>query len=220
MPRSPAELIRRTTEVVRSDGLAGVVSKTVAWIGRLFYARSDYLVFEHDLRPTQFTPRATDLTVTTVGSPAELARLPEEARGALEAHGARLTSHLESGGMVFCVVVDGRLAHQCWVGTRRSPVIDPIAALIDYDRIAYLGAGETAPEFRGQGMLPLALCRICDVLRARGFARAVATVSPDNGSSIRGITKAGFQPAGRGMLVRCLGRYSWIFDSPAGHKER
>ncbi len=216
MPRSPAELAKRATEVLRRDGFSGVASMSLGWIRRVVFQSADYLVFEHDLRPTDYTPRASNVTVTTLGSPGDLAGIPEAARRAMDPTGRRLAAHLGSGGMIFCVVMDGKLAHQLWVGTRSSMRVDPIGAFLDYEGAAYLGAGETAPEFRGQGILPLVLCRICETLSARGFRKALATVAPDNSSSIRGITKAGFTPAGRGTLIRRLGRYSWKPQRPAG----
>ena len=220
MRSSPAELSRRAADVLRRDGVFGAASRSLAWLGRLVYEKNDFLIFDHDLRPTDFTPRASNFTVTAICSPGDLGRLPESVRNALDPIGRRLRPHMETRGMIYCVVVDGKLAHQCWVGTQRSDLIDPIGAHLNYDRLAYLGAGETLPAFRGQGMLPLVLCEICKTLKSRGFLRAMATVSPSNSPSIRGITKAGFQPAGRGKLTRCLGRSSWIQDPPAGRKER
>lgn len=204
---------------MRRDGVSGVASKCLAWLCRIFYEKGDYLVFEHDLRPTDFTPRAPNITVTAVCSAGDLERLSGAIRETLESAGRRLGSHLENGGMVFCVVIDGKLAHQSWVSTRLPSEVDPVASHLDYDRLAYIGACETVPEFRGQGLYPLVLSRICDALRSRGFSRGMLTVSPDNGSSISGITKAGFRPAGQGRLTRCLGRYSWIHQPPAGRKE-
>ncbi len=220
MPRSPAELAKRATEVLRRDGISGVASMSLGWIRRVLYQSADYLLFEHDLRPTDYTPRAANVAVTTLCSPGDLDRIPEAARNAMDPTGRRIAAHLTTGGMIFCVVIGEKLAHQLWVGTRPSMLVDPIGAFLDYEGAAYLGAGETAPEFRGQGILPLVLCRICDTLRSRGFARALATVSPDNSSSIRGITKAGFTPAGRGTLIRRLGRYSWKPERSDGREGR
>lgn len=217
MARSPIVLARRVAEVFRRHGPVEVAAKSVRWFARRAWESNDYLVYARDLDGEPL-PSRSGIDVTAVCEPGDIDRLPVGIRQRL---GHRLAPHLASGGMLFCVLRGEVLAHQSWVSVRPPSEIDPIAAVIEYRSFGYIGACETDPEFRGLGLYPAALARACEELRARGFARAILTVSPENRASISGIVRAGFRPAGRGRLTRRFGRSSWeVLDpDPAGGTE-
>lgn len=197
-------------EVLRRHGPVAAAAKSARWLLRRAWESNEYLVYARDLSGSP-GPERPGVDVIAVRESRDVDLLPSGIRERLQ---HRLGPHLASGGMLFCVVREGRLAHQSWVSVRQPSDVDPIAAVIEYRDFGYIGACETDPADRGLGLYPAALSRACDELRSRGLARAILTVSPDNKASISGIVRAGFRPAGKGRLTRRFGRTSWVVLEP------
>jgi hypothetical protein len=218
MRRSLTELTGRAVVVFRRGGVAAVASKSVARLRHIVYTRKTYLIFRHDLKRGNSDLRVPNITVTAVCGPEEMDALSEDIYTALESIRGRLRSHLSKGGLCFCVLLNGKLAHQSWVSTQRQSEVDPISSHVSYDRQAYIGACETTPECRGLGLYPYVLWTICDTLKAKGFEGAMLTVSPENRASISGVGKAGFRLCGEGILTEWFGRSSWRERPGAGQQ--
>jgi RimJ/RimL family protein N-acetyltransferase len=68
---------------------------------------------------------------------------------------------------------------------------------------AYVGGGYTPANYRGQGILPLALQSLAKLLAAEGKSWLFAHIEVENLSSMRGARKAGFRPVAKASVFRC-----------------
>lgn len=113
-----------------------------------------------------------------------------------------------------CLVLAGdRIAHASWVTTRAAWTAELGRVVTPPPGSAYVYESFTAPDLRGRGIYPFALCRICSELATRGITRAWIGVDAANAPSVRAITKAGFESAFSVRYGKRLGR---LTVQPAG----
>jgi len=214
---------QRANQVLRTEGLGALIAKSFVHLTRIVYTDDTYLVFEHTLEHTDFgdlAPKGIEADLKVICSPEELAALSAEGYDFSRLDLTRASMHLSRQGMLFCVFIYGRVAHQSWVSMNRDTDIDPIASHVNYEGCAYIGACQTWPEYRGLGLYSYTLSEICKVLKADGLSKAMLTIAPDNRSSIAGVTKAGFRQEGKGRFVRLLTLSYWRADrKPEGVQE-
>lgn len=197
-------------EIMREEGCTAVLARALVRISRIIYHRERYLIFSRNVKDLEGTHGFAHLPVVSLSTPSEMETSPHDVIEAVAPVRKRLDRHLVQEGMLFCVIMNGIIAHQSWVATRAFATVDRIAPhLMKYDRMAYIGRCETLPVCRGQGLYPHVLLTICGVLATKGFAEAVLTVAPDNQSSIAGVKKAGFREKGEGELITLLGKSYW-----------
>jgi GNAT superfamily N-acetyltransferase len=91
--------------------------------------------------------------------------------------------------------VNGSLAHVSWLVTREiEPATGNVIGLREDE--AEITACFTVPEFRGQGLYPVAIRQICEIARRAGFRTVFMKARPENVSSQRGVLKAGLKRIG------------------------
>lgn len=115
----------------------------------------------------------------------------------------------------YAVFVAGRIGHISWLVTdeleRRQP---PRFVGLETDEAEITGC-VTLPDFRGQGLYPIAIRSLCQIARERGIQTVFMKTLPTNVASQRGIEKAGlrrharivqwvlpFQPHRQGLIIR------------------
>lgn len=97
--------------------------------------------------------------------------------------------------------VEGKIAHISW--------LLPSAALKKEDPLvldlpgghAEISCCETLPEYRGQGLYPFVIRKLCAIARQQGIRRVYMKTDSDNKSSQSGILKAGLARVGSVVLV-------------------
>ena len=202
-------VVRRIREIMREEGAIAVFAKALARISRGIYHHEHYLIFSRTFKDLEGAHGPAGLPVVSLSSPSEMETAPHDVIEAVAPVRKRLDRHLVQEGMLFCVIMNGIIAHQSWVATRAFATVDQIAPHLKYERSAYIGRCETLPACRGQGLYPHVLLTICGVLATKGFTEAVLTVAPDNQSSIAGVKKAGFREKGEGELITLFGKSFW-----------
>ena len=100
-------------------------------------------------------------------------------------------SRIENGDILVCLFLDKTLAGYGWGRHQSSLYFSYVSNGIDLKKeIFYIYDCFTYPKFRGKGIYPLVLAKLCEV--ADGYEVYVACQSL-NKSSINGILKAGFE---------------------------
>ena len=106
----------------------------------------------------------------------------------------------------FVVEDESRFLHASWVTTARAWTSEIRGFVSPPVGDAYIYESFTRPETRGRGIYPFALLSICAELGRQRVARAWVGVEGDNTSSIRAITKGGFEHAFELSFHRSWGR--------------
>ena len=100
-------------------------------------------------------------------------------------------SRIENGEVLVCLFLDKTLAGYGWGGYQSSLYFSYVASGIDLNKeIFYIYDCFTYPKFRGKGVYPLVLAKLCEVSDRSDVYVACQSV---NESSIKGILKAGFE---------------------------
>ena len=105
----------------------------------------------------------------------------------------------------YVVEAEGRLLHASWVATRAAWTRELRAYFRPPPGDAYVFESFTRSDARGRGIYPFALRELCHELSTEGFTRVWVAVEVDNPSSLRAVTKAGFEEAWRITYRRRLG---------------
>jgi RimJ/RimL family protein N-acetyltransferase len=123
------------------------------------------------------------------------------------------------GNTAYAIFCGGRLAHISWLITYDTERrLRPRVLGLRPDE-AEITACYTLPEFRGQGLYPIAIRALCQIARGMGISRIFMKTVPDNTPSQQGILKAGldraghilqlvlpFRPDGQGVIIRRIRR--------------
>ena len=100
-------------------------------------------------------------------------------------------SRIENGEVLVCLFLDKTLAGYGWGGYQSSLYFSYVANGIDLKKeIFYIYDCFTYPKFRGKGVYPIVLAKLCEVSDRSEVYVACQSV---NESSIKGILKAGFE---------------------------
>ncbi|PCK10085.1 MAG: hypothetical protein COA42_00375 [Alteromonadaceae bacterium] len=102
---------------------------------------------------------------------------------------------LQSGAILFCFLVDDTLAHTSWLSFDcKGAVYDSIFNQYELPNGAYLGPCNTYHGYKGLGIYPHVISKICIHLKSMGKLYAYINTRSTNASSLRGIEKAMFVP--------------------------
>ena len=100
-------------------------------------------------------------------------------------------SRIENGDILVCLFFDKILAGYGWGRYQSSLYFSYVSNGIDLEKeIFYIYDCFTYPEFRGKGVYPLVLAKLCEVADRSEVYVACQSL---NESSIKGILKAGFE---------------------------
>jgi ribosomal protein S18 acetylase RimI-like enzyme len=138
---------------------------------------------------------------------ARLAHIPAEHRPDIE----RRIQH----GHLCCVAKhNGQIIFVSWIafGTCYSYVADREYELADDE--AYLYSAYTLSEFRGNGLHPAGTWHRLQLLKNRGYKRALNFIEPKNSAAMRMPEKLGYEKVGVTGFIEVFG-FRWYF-----HKDR
>ena len=199
-------LIRRGVEHTRKVGLLSAFERFLTIVLGIVYSRTEYHVF--DRRLYQYPQNKFHLDERFVlriieereqyrillAAGCDLSIMPED---------MIVDKLLDRGAVLVCILDGNDLAHSSWIGlSGKSAIFDSIFSRIDFGNVAYLGASNTYPAYRGMGLYPHALIEALRFVRAKGKLHAFINSRDDNSSSIRGICKAEFAARLRIIKVR------------------
>ena len=207
---TPSEWASRTVARLRSRGPVEVADSLR---GQVRSAIGSGGILEFLARETAETcPERDDLTIRAASFTDAVAY--EKAIGTDSS--ATFRARLTDTTSCYLVSFEQRIAHASWVTTSAAWTGEIRAFATPPDGSAYVYESFTDPALRGRGIYPWALRCICAELSSRGVQRVWIGVERGNVSSVRAISKAGFEPAFSVRYRRRLGRLST--ETPAGPK--
>lgn len=106
----------------------------------------------------------------------------------------------------FLVTSEGRLLHSTWVTTRAAWTRELHGYFVVPTGDCYVYESFTRSDARGRGVYPFALKSICAWAVGEGLGRVWVGVEASNASSLRAVSKAGFEPALTIAYRRNVGR--------------
>ncbi|GEM_PF-2438470 len=112
---------------------------------------------------------------------------------------------LGKGVILFLIFFGKTLAHSSQVSTGNYDALsETIFRNIRYENTGYIGPCYTSPPYRGRGLYPFALLKICEFLRENGKEQAVISTKKNNDSSVKGIQKASFEFTAEVLNIKLL----------------
>jgi RimJ/RimL family protein N-acetyltransferase len=119
---------------------------------------------------------------------------------------ATFAARLSDKTRCFVVVGNGAFLHASWITTAAAWTRELQRYFCPPPDQAYIYESFTRPETRGRGIYPFALESICVWLTNNGLQRAWVGVEDGNQSSLRAVSKAGFELGFHIDYRRRLGR--------------
>lgn len=116
-------------------------------------------------------------------------------------------ARLSPTSLCFLVRDEHRIVHSSWVTLVAAWTRELRGYLAPPESDAYVYESFTRPDARGRGVYPFALQGIRASLGAEGVRRVWVAAEADNAASVRAITKAGFEEAGRITYRRRFGSF-------------
>ena len=106
---------------------------------------------------------------------------------------SEIEKRFERGNRCFVAQIGAKVVHYTWVSFHKEylPSINKWIELADDE--AYIYNVRTLSDFRGQGIFPFVLDRLCEQLKTDGYKKILASVQSDNVPSQKAFEKAGFK---------------------------
>lgn len=104
---------------------------------------------------------------------------------------------LLDGKKCFIAKVAGKIVHYSWLsyGIEYVDIINKNIELIEDE--VYIHTCRTLSAYRGKGIYPFVLDKICEYVRLNGYSRIITCANFRNTSSIKSFEKAGFKKIGK-----------------------
>ncbi len=209
MVRSWSRLLRRATEVLRTEGLRSFFFKV---LGETVYRR--VVVVERDLsQPPPVVQARLPVSIVRLCD----SEIEEYVAFRPETDAAEVRRRLQAGQVCWLVRYEGRIVHSCWVTTGRAWI-----EYLGWDvalppDTAYSYESFTAPELRGQNLAVARSVVMQQALRQAGYRRAVAVIMPENRAGFYPAEKAGYRRVGVMGYLR-IGPWRWTFGRDAFYR--
>ena len=207
-------LFRRSGEILQKEGLLPFIKRaflfSVRSFGGFFFRYGNYYIYEKTLNETtefEFTPKTQNPTLKILYTPMEVDELTAEGFDfSSYSNIENLKEGLSKGAILFGVFIDRDIAHASWATMTKKSNMDPILSLSikDWQKKASIGPSITNPKYRGLGLYPYTLCKICEYLKGKNKQSVNITTSKHNIPSTKGISKAGFGISGEARYLKLL----------------
>lgn len=205
-------LLEQAKYILREKGLIPLIKQMFLFLTRFFFSYRTYYIYENKLSGAdelKVAPKIQDFTLDIISNPKQFNQLVSAGFDRSSYPGTEnIEERLNQGAILFCLFVRQDLAHKSWVTTESKARIDPVAPRLDYLEQAYIGDCVTKFTYRGLGLYPYVLSQICKFLRETEKKRVLITTLKGDISSIKGITRAGFELCGEGKIIKI---FRWEF---------
>lgn len=183
--------------------LKNVIKRTIPSKYRPIYNKTFYLVFSFDLKNDVCSKFDFDyIFIDSVSDYQNLGGvIPPNVLDKFQ------KAFLENGKMC-CVSYNKKLAHVSWFSsTYKGIMFDSIfeTGIFNHKDIGYIGPCETYTEFRGKGIYPFVLKKICEYQKEYGVKEVYINTKSNNTSSIKGILKSGFKLHSKVRVIQLFG---------------
>lgn len=124
--------------------------------------------------------------------------------------GGKAEKRFKAGHLCFVAEKNGDIVNYVWVSFDAT-FVDEIGRKIRVGpQSAYRYDGYTVPEYRGLGILPVALTRVADYLFQNGIEEIYDVVASDNLPSLRSHEKIGSRKMGEITLIKLFGSSRYL----------
>ena len=153
------EILARAKDTFRREGLATLLKRG---LGVYIFHRDDYYLYVEDLHlagqmnEADYLPRIEGFTFSVVRSNEEADDLAEFMGQDFRARFFNARKRLDNGAVAFCAFANGEIANVGWAALteRAKRTLFDMPLRVDFsDGECYLGGSETAPEYRGKGLM-------------------------------------------------------------------
>lgn len=212
-------LIKRGQEIIQRDGLIPFIKRVSKWflykvVRKVFCYETAY-IYEKVLNETsefEFMPKIQNLTLKIIHTPAEVDALVAKGFDFGSSSIEEIKERLSKGAILFCVFIGREFAHASWVGMNINAVFDSVFQRLNHRDSYYIYSCYTDTTYRGCGIYPHVLSKICKFLRSyikNTKSKVLINANKKNLSSIRGITKAGFKYYSEACYLKVLWWEFW-----------
>jgi GNAT superfamily N-acetyltransferase len=211
----PFALLRRAADILRTEGLWFLVTRSIHYIWRYFFSYSNYYLHEQSIRQREeikYLPKIDSYTFRIVRSNEEADRLAADIGYDFRRLFIRARNSLKKGAIAFCVFVDSEVAHIGWaaMNAEAKRTFDSAPYYVGFsDGEACAGGAFTIPKYRSMGLMSYVCYKRFEYLRDRGITLSRNAVSVDNTASQKVLAK--FNPIiyAKARYIRILWYKYW-----------
>lgn len=171
-------LSKRIGEMQKKDTMPASIirffslSKNFLSVYKRYFSYRYYLIFERRLEKRNKLPltlKVPNANLFIIDAPTEVDKLISSGYDLSPCHHfSRLKDKLNKGAVLFVVFIGKEFAHSCWVAMNNNPAIcDHLFQRIFY-RGVYIGPAQTIEPYRGKGIFPYVLSKICEFIFKKG----------------------------------------------------
>lgn len=155
--------------------------------------------------PIEFEVLPADVSEVRI----RLAHIPAE-------HTSDIERRISNGHICHIAKYDREIVHTSWLAFSKcySYALDRDFELGDDE--AYMYSAFTLPKYRGKGIQPAVGCQRLELLKRRGYQRAIIFIEPANSSAKRMPEKLGHDQVGVTGFVELFG-LRWYFHMDRGN---
>jgi len=204
-------LLRRSIDILRTEGLGPLFRRCIDFISPWFFKREDYYIYEHEILKTgkeaDFLPKLTDFTFKIISSNREADELASLVGFDFRKHFVKTREMLNQGAIAFCVFVGNELVHIGWVAMdeKAKKAVDAVPYKVSFSKgQACTGRTWTLPQYRGKGLMAYSYFKRFQFLRDKGFTTSRNAVSKSNIASQKAHAKFGPKVVAEARLMELL----------------
>ena len=206
-------LFRRSEEILQREGLLPFIKRAFLFsvvLVRSSFGYGNYYIYEkklNEMNDFEFKPKIQNIILKIISTTDQIDEVSNEGFDfSFYSNIETFKERSNKEAILFCVFIGRYLAHASWVAMKKKSNMDPVLSLLikDWQKKASIGPSITNPKYRGLGLYPYTLCKICEYLKGENKQSVNITTSKHNTPSIKGISKAGFEISGEMRYLKLL----------------
>lgn len=202
--------VLKCKEIILRDGIIPFIRQALAYLSRTItvspFAHTRYCLFKKDLNTDNIdavSPKTDKVKLMIISSPCEFDKLVSEGYDFSFCKDLKyLKDKICADLILFCAFVDNKPSHISFVALTNYACVDPFFKNTACENAGYIGPCYTNMQYRGLGLYPYVLLEICAFLKGKGIPVVLISTAKTNIASVKGITKAGFNPFSEGYCLR------------------
>ena len=180
------ERLNRARYILRSEGAISLLRRLFSYLFSQIFCCQEFYVRHHfvgELNEADFLPRVKDFTFKLITSNEMADDLAKQIGFDFRKQILRAGRRLDTGAAAFCIFIQNQLAHVSWLGlsqeAKNSINSQPYPVNFAQHQ-GCVGAAETAPQYRGLGLMTYACFQRHEYMKEHGITMAVGIDETDN----------------------------------------
>ncbi len=205
-------ILKRGIYLLQKEGIWTFLSQGFSFLGRFFYSRGSYYIYEKPLTKDEkysLQPKLQKVELKIISTPEEFEQL---AANGYDFKMMLFKDKLKKGAVAFCALANKELAHVTWAAFNEEAKneVDYLPFKVAFqNKEACSGASFTDPKFRGKGLLSYIYTYIFPYLIQRGVVKDKFTIEVNNISSQKAHAKFNPTIIGKGHYLKILWWEFW-----------